>query len=624
MFDKSSHTAQDALDLINAGAAPLDFKSGLPVYRAAIKRLLKVHLPDLIAHDLSTIPMSRSFVEFFFDRLNQQPPNSKKERNARSQWKSRLLTVVRRLEDVPVVRTTDGWEKFMDAVKHLAFVRKLDEKALIPVTSSLRATAVDEGLEPSDLTRDWMATVMQTSSSKRRNSLKKAAAILDDLWTELPEDLRPASPFGNIEVVSQKRKGLPLPTRVSEELEEYLSRRVAGTTIQGFTRRIKVLGGIKKDESTNIYRQATGWLFDCLCVVGELSPDADIAIADLARLDWIGKVAFEALADAGSDDGEIKSFPWKSVTAETIYNRVSSLITMFGILEPTFLLQHVELQDPSFSKIERVTPDILRKTLSSHFKKEMTDAHRTFCRALVQDQQQQRLLLNMHMICWSQAETLWKSYDRQGHHEKMQTMNLCILAAILSIVVNIPFRARTITEMVLEGDHRDLTLPKGKKQVEFHIAPERMKVPKRFDALLDDTSHSRSRQILDWFIAGPRRELLRNPSLLRADNAKLDLLFCGIGRARYNRMLTNWSEEVGLRMTTQMFRHAIASILINCCDCPIEDAARMLGNTTAVTERQYAFQDLMKRRGKTLQKLDEHRAGLADTHHPGRKRKPRT
>src|SRR5690606_12596968 len=98
-------------------------------------------------------------------------------------------------------------------------------------------------------------------------------------------------------------------------------------------------------------------------------------------------------------------------------------------------------------------------------------------------------------------------------------------------------------------------------------------------------------------------ELLQNSSLLRADSAQPDLLFCGVGRARYNRVLTDWSEDLGLRMTTHMFRHAIASILINCCDCPIEDVARMLGNSTAVTERRYVFQDLMKRRGRTLQKL---------------------
>jgi hypothetical protein len=621
MLDQSPHTAQDALDLINAGAAPLDFNSGLPVYRAAVKRLLKVHVSGLITHELSAIPMTRSFVEIFFDLWSQQPPASKKERTARSQWKSRLLTIARRLEGVPVVRTTDGWDAFVDAIKQLALTRNLGEQTMIPVTSSLRAAAVEEGLEPSDLTQDWLGVVMKASSPKRRNSLKKAAGILDDLWTELPEQIRPARPIGVIEVVSRKRKSLPLPVRVSEDLEEYLARRVAGTTVEGFIRTLTVTAGIKEHESTNIYRQATGWMFDVLCVVGELSPNADIGLADLARLDWMGKAAFEALADADSENGEFKVFPWNPITPETIYNRISVLITMFKSLDPTFLAQQVELQDPSFSKIEKFTPDKLRKTLKNHFKKEMTDAHRNFCRAMIQDRDHQRQFLNMHMICWSDAKVCWNTYESQSHHQKMQTMNLCILAAILSIVVNIPFRARTVTSMVMEGDHRDFSLPKGQKRIEFHIAPERMKVPKRFDATLDDTGMNRPRQILDWFIAGPRRELLRNPSMLRADNARPNLLFCGIGRDRYNRVLVKWSEEVGLRVTTHMFRHALASILINCCECSIEDAARMLGNSATVTERQYAFQDLMRRRGETLKKLEGYRVDLADTNHPGRNRK---
>lgn len=621
MLDQTKYSVQDALDLIEAGTPPLRFETGEAVYRAAVKRIAKTTVPGMLTHDLSAIPMTVSFIDHFFERWNQAPPTSKKERNARAQMKSRLRTVARRLEGAPVVRSTDGWDSFTKCIQQLATARGLSSQALIPITSSLRAVAVSEGLEPHDLTRDWLGGQIATSGQKRRKSLREAARLLDAMWESIPAGQRPHHPFGPMKILSERRRGPPLPVGVSKELENYLKQRVAGRTAEGFSRIISVQAGIKQTESTNVYRQATGWLFDALCTVGVLSPDADIDLADLARLDWIGKVAFEAIEDARSADSGIKQFSWKPIKPKTIYNRVLSLITMFDTLDPAFRTRTARFQDPNSSSFETLTTDGLLKILGRHFGNEMTDDHRSFCRGVILDKSRQRLILNMHMICWQEANTRWRHFSDQTHHEQMQTMNLCILSAMLAIVVNIPLRARTLTSLLLEGEQPDISLPKGKKCIVLHVAPERMKVPKIFDATLEDTRNSRPRQIIDWFIKGPRRELLQNPRLLRINIRDENLLFCGIGRARYNRVLTGWSEEVGLRMTTHMFRHALASILINCCDCSLEEAARMLGNTVTVTERQYAFQDLMRRRNKTLHKLEEHRIDLADTHHPTRKRK---
>lgn len=624
MLDQTEYSVQDALDLIEAGTPPLRFETGQAVYRAAVKRMAKTTVPDLITHDLSAIPMTLSFVDIFFERWSQQAPSSKKERNSRAQMKSRLRTIARRLEGAPVVHTTDGWAIFLKWIEQVAEARGLPAQALIPITSSLRAAAVADGLEPPHLTRNWLIGRMEVTGQKRRNSLRDGARLLDTMWGSIPENMRPSRPFGTIELPSRKRKSLPLPPRVFIELEDYLNQRVAGTTVEGFTRTISVQAGINKDESTNIYRQATGWLFDSLCTVGVLRADTDIGMAELSRLDWVGKAAFEALADAYSDDAAPKVFPWKPITPKTIYNRVSCLLTMFGMLDPAFSTRTSALHDPTSCTSETLTPAGLQKLLMRHVRNEMTDAHRDFCRGVIRDQDRQRLILNMHMICWKEANMRWKRFDEQGYHEQMQTMNLCILAAILAIVVNIPFRARTVTSLVLDGKHTDISLPEGRECIELHVTPERMKVPKVFDATLEDTKHSRPRLIIDWFMAGPRIELLRNPRLLRTGNRRTDLLFCGIGRARYNLTLTGWTEELGLRMTTHMFRHALASILINCCGCPLEEAARMLGNTVAVTERQYAFQDLMRRRSDTLKKLEGYRSELAATHHPGRNRKRKT
>lgn len=624
MFDHHQYTAQDALDLVMEGSPELleGKTSSIAGYRAALKRFTKTSVKGIITSDLSKIPLTMVFIDHFFERLNNDiPPHSKNEKKSRGDWQSRLHTICRRLEGVPVVRSTPAWTSFLDHVRDVGEKRKYSEEALIPVTSTFRAVAVEASVEPNEMTRDWLMGVMKGATKKRRASLKSGIKLLDDLWPDLPEHQRPPEPFGSIRITSEKRRSLPLPPRVTAELEAYLASRIVGDTAQGFTRAVSVKKGINPKQSTNIYRQAVGWLYDSLCIVRELDPDADIGLNDLANLEWLSKTAFEALSEIEADAGTPRTFPWKPIEPETIYNRTGSLIAIFESTVPDFNIGHIEIFDPTKKKVVKKNAEGLRKILSGHCSDEMTDEHRAFCRALVTNEEKQHLFLNMHMICWEQAQSRWQTYDQQIQHEKNQTINLCVLAAILALVVNIPFRARTVCEMVLEGSQADLSLPKGTKKIAFHVAPARMKTKARFDADVEDDRISKPRKILDWFIAGPRKELLRNPKLLPEANRRPERLFCGIGEARYNRILGAWTEDVGMLMTTHMFRHALASFLINCCDVPVADAARMLGNSIAVAERRYVFLDVIKRRSNTLKKVADHRKHLTDLHHPGRRRK---
>jgi hypothetical protein len=624
MLDRHQYTAQDALDLILEGSPELleGKTSSVPGYRAALKRFTKTSVKGIITSDLSKIPLTMEFIDHFFERLNKDtPPQSEVERNTRSDWQSRLHTIRRRLEGVPVMRSTQAWGSFLEHIRDVALQRGFTKEALIPVTSTFRSVAVEAGVEPHEMTRDWLMGAMKGVTKKRRDSLKSGIKLLDDLWLDLPEYQRPPEPFGSIQITSEKRRSLPLPLRATAELEAYLASRVAGDTAQGFKRTVSVKTGIDQKQSTNIYRQAVGWLYDALCAVGELDPNADIGLNDLAKLEWLSKTAFEALSEIEADAGTPRTFPWKPIEPETIYNRVGSLITIFESTVPDFLMGHIEIFDPTKKTVVKTNPEGLRKILSGHCSDEMTDEHRAFCRVLVTNEDKQHLFLNMHMICWEQAQSRWKTYDQQTDHEKHQTINLCVLAAILALVVNIPFRARTVCEMVLEGPKSDLSLPKDAKKIAFHIAPARMKTKERFDADVEDDKLSKPRKILDWFIAGPRRELLRNHKLLPEANRRPEQLFCGIGEARYNRILGAWTEDVGMLMTTHMFRHALASFLINCCDVSVADAARMLGNSIAVAERRYVFLDVIKRRSNTLKIVADRRQHLADLHHPGRRRK---
>lgn len=624
MLDRHQYTAQDALDLVLEGSPELleGKTSSIPGYRAALKRFTKTSVKGIITSDLSKIPLTMEFIDHFFERLNKDiPPQSVRERKTRSDWQSRLHTMRRRLEEVPIVRSTQAWNRFLEQIRGVGLQRGFTKEALIPVTSTFRAVAVDAGVEPHEMTRDWLTGIMKGTTHKRRDSLKSGIKLLDNLWPDLPEHQRPPEPFGSIRITSDKRRSLPLPQRVTAELEAYLASRIAGDTGQGFKREVSIKKGINPTQSTNIYRQAVGWLYDSLCVVGEIDQDADIGLNDLANLGWLSKTAFESLGEIEADAGTPRTFLWKPIEPETIYNRTGALITIFESTVPDFDIGHIEIFDPIKQQAVKKNAEGLRKILSGHCSDEMTDEHRKFCRVLVTNEEKQHLFLNMHMICWEQAQSRWKTYDKQTDLEKGQTINLCALAAILALVVNIPFRARTVCEMVLKGSKSDLSLPKGATKIAFHVAPARMKTKERFDADVEDDKLSKPRKILDWFIAGPREELLRNPKLLPEANRRPERLFCGIGEARYNRILGAWTEDVGMRMTTHLFRHSLASFLINCCGVSVADAARMLGNSIAVAERRYVFFDLIKQRSNTLKKVADHRQHLADLHHPGRRRK---
>ena len=231
MLDNHQYTAQDALDLILEESPELleGKTSSIPGYSAALTRLTKRTVKGLITTDLSTIPMTMEFIDHFFEQLNKDsPPQSKEEIKTRSDWQSRLRTICRRLKGIPVVQSTPAWDRFLDRIRDVGEKRQYSEKALIPVTSTFRTVAVKAGIEPHEMTRDWLTGAMKGATTQRRDSLKRGIKVLDDLWTDLPEHQRPPEPFGSIKIISEKRQPLPLPPRVKAELETYLASRVAG------------------------------------------------------------------------------------------------------------------------------------------------------------------------------------------------------------------------------------------------------------------------------------------------------------------------------------------------------------------------------------------------------------
>jgi hypothetical protein len=320
---------------------------------------------------------------------------------------------------------------------------------------------------------------------------------------------------------------------------------------------------------------------------------------------------WQALGDLEAGVGQPRFFPWKPISAKTLYSRADALVRFFGTQKPGFEEERVALLRAGRGSAGVISASDMLQRIGQRIPKGMTAEHRQFCLALLADPDRQRLLLNIHSLCWADAQELWHGYTRQTSAERRRTIDLCVLAAILGIVVHIPFRAHTIVSLHLEGETPDVLLPPGKPVIDLVVFRERMKVPKDFEVILRDDATSQPRRILDWFIAGPRQALLSDPNLLSTNKRDPRLLFGGIDEARYGEILSNWTFDMGMRMTTHLFRHAIATLLVNICEADLQEVATLLGNTVEVTARHYVFNDGLRQRMRAVHRLAEARSNLA-------------
>ena len=412
---------------------------------------------------------------------------------------------------------------------------------------------------------------------------------------------------------------------MKSDLNIYLRNRMAGVMAEGLRPHCPVPIGKKlKPGSAVIYDQGLKWEMDSLRLAGvfEIEPMPE-RLVDVARLDWLAKVGFQAIDDhSRHEEGDTTFLPWDAIKPKTIQSRMISLNRMFKEVCPDFVNQSVPKMMADGTIKPMYGAEVIALIADWVDGDSMTTRQRDFCLALIRDTDRQRLLLNMHSLCWRDAKEAWANWGRLDCSEKRSAINLCILAAILAIVVHYPLRAGTVTQLTIGGKRPDVFLPKRTSTIEFSIWRSRMKNHEDFDANLKDDAHSQPRKILEWFIIGPREMLLNDPDLLAENDRDPDLLFGGIGVARYGKVLSEWTEEQGMRMTTHGFRHAIATILVNVCGTNLEDVARMLGNkSTDIVARHYVFLDMIRRRASTIAQIGAYRQHLQETKHPRRSRK---
>ena len=595
-------TAQEALEMIQNDKPPLNFGTSKPIYVSALKRLLKVQIPGEPRRPLQEIEISPRFVEGYFSRLEQVPLDSLKARKSRADWKTRLKRIAKELAAQPV--QSPSWNALIEKLEEIEREDDLDDHELIPIRSTLKTIALEDGLDPHEMTAHWLQERLLNSTEKRRGSLIKAARQVDTLRSRLPVGLRPPEPFGAVgEATRLQRRSRPLPPLIAAELSQYREALISGTTVAGtYGQQVKIRDGIKPRSAIN-YDQALKWYLDSLYHAGYSVDDPNLTIADIARPDWFASVLVQSRTDYKEAHGsrEPRSFPWSPVAPKTVNGHGTALRKMFLHFEPEF----DKITIPAMSECNQTTlyaPDIVRE-VRKDVDTGMTPANRAFTDALIHDEQKRYLFLSLHLLAWDQAQKKWETFDQQNWIEQCKTINLCCVAAAFAILVYLPFRVGTLVKLQIYGDNPSVILPPKKPSMKFIVPVSAMKTQKAYDAEIDGDDMADARQIIDWFIGGPRKAILSRITFLSDHLKKPDLLFAGMYEKRIREALTPFTEEIGMRMKPHMVRHALATILLNNCNASIEDIAALLGNHPEVTMKTYANRNVVEIRGGTMRSL---------------------
>lgn len=581
---------QDLLNLVVDPTDPLKVGTGVANYRAAISAVTRLKgMPS----DLALIPADPERILRAVSAAIEHGSSTKKIPKT---VPSRLRTLFEKSAITTATRRVSEWDQLRDFLDRMAAGMNIDPKKFIPITHTLAGFASADGLTPSQVTTDWLIAKRKLASAKQAQSLEAAARLLQQYHNQLPYDVRPTI-LGDLPAVAGQRKSGALPPLIAQDLAQYLAEKRAPSMLTGVDGTVEVSGHGVGVHAEIAIGQAVKWYNNCLVAVGYLTPASNADTQTIARMDWLEAVVAESLADLRREP-EKRRLPWKPISAKKLSDHFRYILKFLYRFSP-------EAQE-DYQPVERI-----RRIFSELISDEMTPENRHFCKAILADEEKMWVVLNMHTLLLQEALDAWKDYPRQSPVKQAQTLNLATLAAIAAIETSFPFRARTVLNLSLFGENPDIKLPhKYPNRIEFDVVRTIIKNRRTFDADLEDSESSRPREILDWFVGGPREEILRNTYFLSPQKRKPTLLFAGYDYKRYNETLQFHSARLGVRMKTHQWRHATASILINLEDANIEEIAAVMNITVAVLLKRYAFIRKSLRITRGMRRLDALRSDL--------------
>lgn len=583
-------TLQDLLNLLVDPTDPLKVGTGVANYRAALNCVTRLKgMPS----DLALIPADAERILTAVSAAIKHGSTTKKIPQG---VPSRLKTLFEKAAVTTAMKRMSAWELLRDFLDGLASEIGTDPKVFTPINHTLANFASSDGLTPPQVTRDWLIAKLKLASAKEAASLRNAAKLLQRYHNHLPYDIRPMV-IDDLPSVSGQRESRALPPLIAKDLDQYLQEKRSPGMLQGLDGPVQVSDhGIVADSAIAI-SQAIKWYHDCLVAMGNLPPASNARSQEIGRLDWLEAAVAESLADLRRDPDN-RRLPWKPIGAKKLNEHFKNV--------RQFTYRFIPDTKSDFQPVERI-----RGVFSDLLSDEMTSENKKFCLSILSNDEKMWIVLNMHTLLFQEAQDAWRDYPHQSPARQAQTLNLATLAAIAAIETSFPFRSHTVLNLSLFGDDPDVKLPSERpNRVEFDVVRRIIKNRETFTGDLDDSESSRPREILDWFVGGPREAILKNAYFLPVRNRQHDLLFGGYNYKRYNQTLQFHSARLGLRMKTHQWRHAVASILINLEGANIEDIAAVMNISVAVLLKRYAFIRKSLRVARGMRNLDKLRDGL--------------
>lgn len=584
------NTLQDLLNLVVDPTDPLKVGTGVANYRAALNCVTRLNgMPS----DLAFIPADAERILTAVTTAIKHGSSTKRIPQA---VPSRLRTLFEKAAVTTAKTRLSAWEQLRDFLDGLAAEIDANPKMFTPINHTLANFASADGLTPPQITRDWLITKLKLASAKEAASLRDAAKLLQQYHNHLPYSIRPIV-IGDLPSVAGQRKSGDLPPLIAQDLAEYLAEKRNPSMLQGVDGAVQVSDAGLSVHSEIAINQAIRWYNDCLVAVGYLPHASNLSSQEIARLDWLEAVVAESLGDLRRDPDK-RHLPWKPIGAKKLNEHFKHV--------RKFMYRFAPETRSDYLSVEKI-----RNTFSDLLSDEMTSENKKFCQTILSDEEKMWVILNMHTLLFQEAKDAWRDYPHQSRVKQAQTLNLATLAAIAAIETSFPFRSYTVLNLKMFGNDPDVKLPsKHRNRIEFDVVRSIIKNRETFNADLEDSESSRPREILEWFVGGPREEILSNAYFLPARSRQPDLLFAGYNYNRYNETLQFHSARLGLRMKTHQWRHAVASILINLEGANIEDIAAVMNISVAVLLKRYAFIRKSLRVARGMRNLDTFRADL--------------
>ncbi|WP_394181161.1 hypothetical protein [Yoonia maritima] len=556
-------------------------------------RTLQSHMNNA---PLSTLPANSLWVnaEFPKPKSGRHPrPDLPQAIRPYAKWRADLLRAVSlfdgsHAEKKAMKSQIDEWQELRDAASKLAEKHPAIHAGRLSQIDRLAEHARRQGLLPIHLdNHGYIQKLAANSGQDCRSQIRNAQKLLNDL-SNYP-DIRRHLPADRILVLPTRKMEQKLPS----DIEAFLEGLVKGATV-----RIDPVSNLplmdQSDNTVSVYYAA---MRHHIRALQKLADDSYERITDLHQINDLHSLfsrdrVFATIRHTESrvdQEGGLKAG-----TASSYYQTIA------------FILERNGLDDGSLARTLKHS-EFIRSGVDE--RKGMRPEKEDWCKALVTDERKTRTFLRLHLIFMEMAlETI---SGRRLHQltrmelERVRQLGYCAAIAAIELAGR-PVRRSNAVSFQYRGKNANFFVPSqktGRNDYSFKLSAQQTKARKD-DPLTIIRKEMKGPRVLDWYLK-TIRPLCRHhedsvflfPQVKKGSDH--------IGELTFTKWFQKYASEAGLPMTFHMFRHGVASLLVNQDWSNIAAAAELLGNSVRVCEERYAFFNEEKLVSSGQQKLIE-------------------